>query len=427
MQRQVQWLLGELPHLVQAGVLSEQSAEAIRSHYVGENDQAQGRNWAVVLFAILGAVLVGGGVILLIAHNWDGLLRPARVALSLAPLVLSQAAAVLVLRYRGSSVAWKEGMGTFWALCIGACISLIAQTYHISGSFSRFMLTWVLLALPIVYLMRSALVAVLYVIGITTWSGAALDESGSPGWFFVLSALLVPFVAARWRLDKHQPKRILLNWVWSLCACLVTGFVADRIHPDAWIAAYALCLPVLYLAGAVGVDGNQSAATRPFQLVGGLGVALFSLILTFDSSWHAHLSWRAQTGHWHMGVGVMLGVVAAGFAVITLRYLDARHLAVAVAPAVVALGYWLQFEQVVLTQLLFNAYLAALGLVVLISGVRRSKLAAVNLGLAMLSVLIIVRFFDRDYSFLVRGVAFVVVGLAFLSANFWLTRRRVAK
>ena len=45
-------------------------------------------------FGILGAVLIGGGIILLLAHNWEQLGRPARVAVAFAPLVLSQALAL---------------------------------------------------------------------------------------------------------------------------------------------------------------------------------------------------------------------------------------------------------------------------------------------------------------------------------------------
>jgi uncharacterized membrane protein len=41
----------------------------------------------VVLFSILGAALMGSGIILLLAHNWDQLSRVMRTVISFAPLV----------------------------------------------------------------------------------------------------------------------------------------------------------------------------------------------------------------------------------------------------------------------------------------------------------------------------------------------------
>lgn len=72
--------------------------------------QARSTHWAMVLFGILGAVLIGGGIILLLAHNWEQLGRPARVAVAFAPLVLSQALALPAWRCSSWACA-----GTSWA------------------------------------------------------------------------------------------------------------------------------------------------------------------------------------------------------------------------------------------------------------------------------------------------------------------------
>ena len=51
---------------------------------------------------------MGGGIILLVAHNWDFLTRPVRCAIAFAPLVLSQALAIFVLLRRNESAPWRE-------------------------------------------------------------------------------------------------------------------------------------------------------------------------------------------------------------------------------------------------------------------------------------------------------------------------------
>src|SRR4051812_3038511 len=92
----IRWLLAELPELVTNGVLSQETADALRQCY---SSQPAGppRRIGFILSAILGSVLIGAGIILLVAHNWDFLSRPVRCVIAFTPLALSQALAVFVL------------------------------------------------------------------------------------------------------------------------------------------------------------------------------------------------------------------------------------------------------------------------------------------------------------------------------------------
>src|SRR5208283_1013775 len=169
-QKHIAWLYEQLPGLVSDGTLSSDAAQRLRQRY-GEAEGGRGQQ-AATLFGVLGAVLVGGGIILLLAHNWDDFSRPTRAALSFAPLVLAQALAGFALWRRPDSVPWREGAGAFLTLAIGASIALIAQTYNISGDLGDFLLTWTLLALPVAYVLGATLPAILYLFGIAAWAGA---------------------------------------------------------------------------------------------------------------------------------------------------------------------------------------------------------------------------------------------------------------
>src|SRR5688500_18867437 len=147
------WLREQLPALVAAGVLDEEAARRLEAHYA--RGEGAGARAVVLLFGTLGALFVGGGIILLLAHNWEQLGRPVRTAFSIAPLLLSWALAALVLTRENRREAWGEAVAAFWTLAIGASISLVAQTYHLPGDWTAFLLTWLLLAIPIVYLLES--------------------------------------------------------------------------------------------------------------------------------------------------------------------------------------------------------------------------------------------------------------------------------
>src|ERR1700716_3852725 len=98
----IRWLLAELPELTARGVLSSETAEALQQHYA-TSVPPEPRRIGFVLSAILGSLLIGAGVILLVAHNWDFLSRPVRCGIALAPLVLSQVLGIFVLLRRKES------------------------------------------------------------------------------------------------------------------------------------------------------------------------------------------------------------------------------------------------------------------------------------------------------------------------------------
>src|SRR5947207_2838515 len=99
--------LAELPELVTSGVLTPEAADALRQHYSSQ-PSGEPRRIGFILSAILGSLLVGAGIILLVAHNWDFLSRPIRCAIAFTPLNLSQALALFVLIRRNGSAAWRE-------------------------------------------------------------------------------------------------------------------------------------------------------------------------------------------------------------------------------------------------------------------------------------------------------------------------------
>src|SRR5688572_950202 len=102
MRREVVWLHAELPGLVERGVLTPEAADALRRHY-GTPDRAAAASWGQILLASSGALLVGGGIILILAHNWDDLGRPARAAIAIGLLVLAQALAAFAVLRRPAS------------------------------------------------------------------------------------------------------------------------------------------------------------------------------------------------------------------------------------------------------------------------------------------------------------------------------------
>src|SRR6478672_12065312 len=120
------WLLAELPDLVANGVVTAEAADALRQYYSTLPSDPP-RRIGFILSAILGSLLVGAGIILLVAHNWDFLGRPIRCAIAFAPLVLSVALGIFVLLRRNESTAWREASAILNVAAVGTAIALVSQ------------------------------------------------------------------------------------------------------------------------------------------------------------------------------------------------------------------------------------------------------------------------------------------------------------
>ncbi len=232
--RNVRWLYDELPRLVGSGILSDDAAGRLREHY-GEPPAGGGRRVALIVFSILASMLIGAGIIMLLANNWEGLSRPVRTVLALAPLVVTQALACWIVATGRDGAAWREGVSTFLCMSVAASIALIGQTYHIPGDLGSFLLTWMVLTLPLVYLFRATAPCLIYLTGITSWAGYAQSEGGQAILFWLLLAAVLPRVVMAARKNRYSAESGVMGWGLILCLCVATGITLEKVMPGLWI------------------------------------------------------------------------------------------------------------------------------------------------------------------------------------------------
>ena len=437
--KHLQWLHAELPGLVRDGIVPADVAEKLQQHY-GPSPVHGGKKLALLIFGILGAALIGSGVILLVAHNWDDWSRPVRTALAFVPLVAAIGLAGWVLNFRPTSAPWCEGAATVWALTIGAAISLVAQIYQIHGDPARFCLTWILLGLPIVYILRSSVVASLYFIGATTWVGCAFlpVHRATNLFYWGLLALAMPHLAGVWWTHRYGWRPTLISWVLAICLCIGTGLSLAGALPGVWVVAYTGLLALLYLAGRRWCPKAPTLWQRPWQTIGAAGLGIVALVLTYRWPWQEIYShWQSRYQVWISGPVLIAGNLLAALLAIAALVALARELPrvswpdldwmiIGLAPVCGVAGYAMAatHESYEFSQVLFNVYLFGLGLGALVAGIRGNKLGSVNAGLLALSASIVARFFDSDLSFLMRGLAFILIGSGFLATNVVLLRRK---
>ncbi len=432
------WLLAELPELVTRGVLSEESADALRKHYSSSSSEAP-RRLGFVLSAILGSLLIGAGVVLLVAHNWDFLSRPVRCGIAFAPLVLSQALALFVLLRRNESAAWRESAAILNVAAIGTAIALVSQTYQIQGDFARFILVWMLLALPVVYLFRSSVGLSAYFVGATVWVLSSSRSSHFLGaqpnglWVWALLAFGVPAFVILLRHNRHGYGTLLATTALAVAAAFSLGQTDDIGAHSFWRSSFAGFWTLVYLVGVFSFKDWRPTRPHPFVAAGWIGLLSLAVFLTFQDSWRSR-QWQDAVNfvprHYPdvLAAGIQIAWVLAAMLFALYAFWKDREINLTPAGfapmALIAWGIANRTGNPLLPALLLNLFMLALGVFTLVRGVRAGRIFEANLGMLVIAILAVARFFDAEFEFVVRGVAFIAIGLGFFATNLVVFKRK---
>ncbi|MEY2546810.1 MAG: hypothetical protein QOG48_1927, partial [Verrucomicrobiota bacterium] len=425
-RRALRWLRGELPALVSSGTITAENSAAIERYYEGA--EARRTNFGFVILASVGAALVGAGIVLLIAHNWDELSRATRTIIAFLPLLTAQALMAFVLLRRNESRAWRELVAIFDVAAVATAISLVSQTYQIQGTFAEFLRTWLLLSLPIVYLLRTTLGAVAYVIGAIVWlmhRGGFFGGSNSPNFFWVLLLLLVPYFLLRYRRGRDTRETATLAVVLAIAAIFGVGSTTEFARADIGGIAFAGLLTAIYLAG-MKFFAQPNGRLHPLAFIGGIGLGITALVLSFEGMWHMSrsVSWGERTFDGSVALLIELffpvaAVCLAAWDIVRRRAqfsIPAAALPISAAIAWVIANScgplndrWQSTRCSFEAAAVINVYALWLGIDILARGIRVSSVARANFGLLLIAGLALCRFFDSDLSFVTRGVGFIAV------------------
>ncbi len=431
--RSTRWLLAELPGLEARGVIDGETAERLRLHYES-SAEGVGRRLVLAVCGVFGALLIGGGVILLLAHNWEHLSRAARAAIALVPLVAAQVLAGWALIRKSESTAWREGTATFLALSLAAAMALVDQTYNTGGDLESFLWRWALLLAPLPWLLNSTTVAVIFLSALSWWALAAKIGGSQVLLVWPLAAAVVPHLIHVLRTSRRGLRAANLQWALAIFLVVACGLVLEEWVPGLWIVIYCGLFALMTVVGSATRGDNEALWRRPFEAVGVGASIIFWLILSFAEAWK-NIGWNhIQTGRDFDPVASWLEVLMAfalpaAVGIASVLLLDRkRHsllfLWVFAVPVVVVVWPLVAATDAEwIGAVAFNLVLFVAGVGTIAIGVRDHRLATINLGMLVVAVLVVVRFFDSHFGFVTRGLVFIAVGIGFLISNLYLSRR----
>jgi uncharacterized membrane protein len=379
----------EIDRWLDEGLISAEQAEAIKGRY-RDTATSERRARVVKALGIVGATVVGVGVILFFAANWDAIPRGARLALLVGALVASYAGGFYLREVRRAYSGIGHALILLGALLFGAGLFLVGQMYHVQAHDPLGFLVWAAAAFATALIVRSAPVATLAILAFGAWIGHELYLVDGETYS---TELYIPVVAALYG-----------------AALYAVGTWGRR-----WIADLELAGPMRVLGFVIGLGGafvftfpgfaaelDEGLLDQP-RLVWGIVVALAlaavvgAVVLALDRT--------RRTGVWE------------ALSVLALTALVLLAVVVPEAPGV-------EGADPILYPVAFNLLVAVLALGALVIGYQNDEPWLVNAGVVFVGIDVVARYFDLFWDMMPRSLVFIGVGALILTLAWALERQR---
>lgn len=426
-------ILKELQELVAANIISQETADNIERYYRSRTQPITNR-FAIVL-SILGALLVGLGIVLVVAHNWDELSRTLKTIFAFLPMLIGQALCLYTLLKQKESFAWRESSALILFFGVGSCIALISQIYHIGGELEDFVLTWMLLAIPMLYVMPSYITGLLYIAGIT-WYACLVGYFDSPEQMPYLYPPLLLLVAPAYiqllRDKKESNIFVLYNWFIAISLpCVLGTFISDNDDSTRGLIAYLTLFCIYYVLGTSNLFREKRLFANPYLVGGLLGILPVLLYWTNYFAWHV---WpedlRTSTVFMYITIALLCCLLVAmimryrrrGWEGLSPVEFSAYVLLIAATLTIKPVPSHAYNDMPGI--IILNLWVLVLGIYYVRKGSLQQHFGILNLGLLIIATLAVERFFDERISFVWRGLLFLVAGIGFFAANYMLIKKK---
>ena len=431
MSKQTRWLLAEIERWTAEKIISQEQADRLRERYTA---LADGPPWGLLVFASAGALVIGLGVILLLAYNWNEIPKFGKLALVFAAVISAHVAGLVLYRKDGWQRRLGEAFSLLGTMLFGAGIWLVAQIYHIDEHYPNGFFLWALGALAFAWILESIPHALLATVLLAIWGGAEVFQFHDPNpWALLL--VVVGLVPLSWK----KQSALLLAFVLAAVELL---FIAGVLDYGGGSRAFSssLALGVL-LIGAARLTSELrpsfSAGAPVMAFFGFAGFFVCTYLLTFHDAAGDLLNWSKRPGA-HPSVAAVHSwaifvLAAAAWAWIGWQSLIRKWqlaveewlvpIALLYAYGLAALGMGTRQNESFIAAS-FNVMLLGMAVMWMWRGCNESRLRPTLIGSLLLGAVVLARYFDLFQSLAARGLAFILLGGIFMAEAMYYRRNR---
>jgi uncharacterized membrane protein len=426
-------LFEETKQWVNDGLVTSDQQAKIINRYSGRMEYKR----LINTITTLGSILIGLGIILFVASNWDKIGRPAKISLIFAVITLFHLASYYFRYIKKEYVGLAEGFTLIGAFSYGAGIWLIAQIYQIHYNFSAGILFWIFGILPIAYIYCSwtvlSLSSILSFIWLASYQ-AYYPRREAYGFLLLLAPLVALSYAHKQRLSLFV---IIVSCAqWLLHFWIIQFFDTRNYYFEKSILTLQLLLVAIYMVFGfilygLGMghakDSRLAVFTFLYKFLGILFITLSSYSLTFSHHYHKY-----SQGACPFAITILIGILVILAVLISSRLYrlsqektDSKEIKILyylLGAGLLSVFVSLNWPRA--TSLFFNIILVAETLGFMYLGFIKHSEGIFRLSIAVFFLNILSRYFDIFWKMLPRSLLFIVGGILLILGAIFAERKR---
>lgn len=409
-------LRNELPIWIQKGILTEETARQLASTYQLDNLKAESSSLLSAVIFTIGGLLLGGGLISLVAANWEAI----PTALKLTLLFSALLAFHILGHWLWHSKHWRRlGHALIFCGCLvfGANIGLVAQIFHVSNNWYSGFGAWALGSLVMAWAIRSWIIGVLVLVTSFLWFLGIQHDNND--WV----ASIYPLILAASLLPLAWIIRSRVLYSGTLLGIIAAACVLAGEHGSGRQLLLTMSAGGMFL-WTLG-ELHRAAAWRVefANVTAGLGLGLLAVTAYI---WSFHWLWSPSVFGPMRSTWAIVFFALSLAASLVLQRTGKRPQLWLTAGGVVVGGILcasslLAWESVANAEFLFtvttNVAALILGGVLIGVSLVDERRAVFWLGTLYLVLLILSRFLEYETSLLVKSAAFLACGVAVIFAG----------
>ncbi|MBN2533309.1 MAG: DUF2157 domain-containing protein [Spirochaetales bacterium] len=427
------WLKDELPVWQQENIITAEQVDTIWQRYSGlvRDKGISGR--FVTVFLVIGALILGAGILLLIASNWRHIPGWVKLVFMFCFIAGANITGYELGYHRKTSPRLGEALLLLGSILFGAGIWLTAQVFHINAHYTDGVLIWFTGIIPFAWFLRSTPILVFSSIVLTGW--ALWENIGFQNpvlpYFFIMIALIFPLTyIKKSRLSLFISITGLLLW---------TGFGLFgeyfRSEPDDFIIrCFWVYFPLGIFTYCLGIIHSFHEKTKVFESIFKFSGIIMLFILLYIFSFKGMGEWIQD---YFQGIAIHLPFwIFFGAAIIliiaSLLFLIFFKKITSLDSVITAgeLGVFLCinfFPFLILNDFFVisaNIFLFGLSIGLVFIGYQDKKKLLVNTGFIFFGISFMTRYIDLGWMYSDRAFFFIIAGILIIGGGIALERFR---
>lgn len=368
--------------------------------------------------AFLGSILLGIGVILFFAANWQAIPRLVKIALVVLSFTSAYWAGYCLAFGKGNYPKVGQALILLGSILYGSSIWLIAQIFHIQAEAGMGFFLWYLGVIPIAYLFNSSLNLALAAVNLTAWFLAGNYPLSLPFLIFplLLASTILPLAVKK---KDHFNFLVLLisAYIWFVPLGVKLAKTDFSLHLG--IISLLLFSLILYLSTRL--LSTQDFFAENSLLVISL-VGMFAGLAPF--TFNGFLKEFGEANQLHYFPYLLLGALLL---LVFLKFKEGRFniqdlplllLYLCLFPFIKGMGQ--SMPLLVFNNLLFFVFT----LLLIYFGYLQKNTLVFNTSMLLFAGAIAMKYFDFFFALMPRSVFFMSGGVLLLLGSLFLERKR---